>query len=550
MLASDYHEYVHYAFVDYSSSTDVRNMFMRDKVSDKYFKNGGLAEQFKTDYKSQMVSGDTDEYGNLLEFIENPDILKQYFDVSYADVQSTSVRQMLKTDNLASAEQIAETVSSFLNNFNKVIELICEEIGVKGLDSFKSAVIKEYCAVKGVKAGSKNFANKVIQDVLTHDGMKKLKLTTGVSSDLNSSAEESAVLNSCLRSCLLAAEALKDFGSGGQQAATSFGNKKYSTGSSNGKSHYTGGSAGTLQVLVGKLQGLFSNIVGVGGELAFKKASQVGWKKLVEEVKANEKAWVSSHGQSSAGFARFAGGVVSCDVKMTGSNMVKDEGKDEHSVSKPDVVVTVTDNKVTITYGASVKRYKANKDGIVQSVSLVSGSTSFLEALERYCGDSKSTLNYVYNVAGGREGKSARSDKMIRAKRGSISLSELVERWNEVRDCVVMSNFLHYISGLENASSLFLVVNKQIYPIQDLLSKMSSDNVKASLWTKEDGATRRKVFSRKQMYSTNNWVGGKARTHHDSNKAAARSEATRNEIHSLLASVKLDVTLKDFASLC
>lgn len=546
MLASDYHEYIHYAFVDYSSSTDVRNMFMRDQVSDKYFKKGGLANQFKTDYKSRMVSGDTDEYGDLLEFIEDTSVLEKYFDVSYADVQSTSVRQMLKTDNLASAEQIAETVSSFLNNFNKVIDLICEEIGVKGLDSFKSAVIKEYCAVKGVKPGSKNFANKVIQDVLTHDGMKRLKLTTGVSSSLNSSDEESAVLDSCLRSCLLAAEALKDFGSGGQQAATSFGNKKYSTGTSNGRSHYTGGSAGTLQVLVGKLQGLFSNIVGVGGELAFKKASQVGWEKLVDEVRANQKAWESSH----SGFARFAGGVVSCDVKVTSTDIVKDEEKDERSVSKPDVVVTVTDNKVTITYGASVKRYRANRDGVVQSVSLVSGSTSFLEALERYCGNSKSTLNYVYNVAGGREGKSARSDKNIRAKRGSVSLSELVERWNEIRDCVVMSNFLHYVSGLENASSLFLVVNKQIYPIQDLLSKMSSDNVKASLWTKENGATRRKVFSRKQMYSTNSWIGGKARTHHDNDKAAMRSAAARNDIHSLLASVKLDVTLKDFASLC
>lgn len=347
---------------------------------------------------------------------------------------------------------------------------------------------------------------------------------------------------------------MKDFGVGGQLSGSSFGNKKYSTGTSNG-SHYTGSSAGTLQVLVGKLQGLFSNIVGAGGELAFKKASEVGWKKFSSELEKTEKKW-STTVESKLAAGLGGGGKVTCTVRTTGSTVVKDKDKqDRNMVSKPDVEVIVTNNKVTIKYGASVKRYKANRDGVVQSVNLVAGSTTFLAALEQYCGGSKSTLNYVYNVAGGREGKSARSDKHIRASRRSVSLSELVDKWNDIRDCVVMSNFLHYLSGLENASSLFLVVNKQVYPVTDLLTKISANNVKASLWWKNvNGAGQeigpRKMFTRKRMYVSNQWKGGKPRTHHDNDLAEARSQEAKSEIYSLLASVKLDVTLKDFATLC
>lgn len=550
MNAIDYHDYIHYAFADYSATNDVSDKFMLAKVEKDYLGGDGkLASQFKNEYKSQMITGgELNEYGEILEFLEKPEILEKYFPNNYADVQSTSVRQMLKTSSLATSEQIAATVSSFLVSFNQVINLICEEIGVNGLDAYKSAVIKEYCEKRGVKAGSKNFANKIIQDLLTHDGMKKLKLTTGVSANISSSAEEVATLNSCLRSCLLAVEALEDFGVGGKQASTSFGNRKYSTGTSNG-SHYTGGSAGTLQVLVGKLQGLFSNVVGAGGELAFKRVSEVGWEKLHKEIQELNK---SIGEDSRTGINKFIGDGKNFTWKVTttGTDIVKNKETENYTVSKPDVKVVVTNEKVTITYGASVKRYKANRNGIVQSVSLVHGSTSFLHALEKYCGGSQSTLNYVYNVAGGNSGKSARSDKELRNRRGEVTLSELVEKWNEIRDCVVMSNLLYYLSGLPNMSSLFLVVNKQVYPIQDLLGKITKDNIKSGLWYRDEKTGPRKVFSRKRMYSNNQWIGKKARTGHDIEKAQERSEKTKKSIYDLLNTAKLDVTLKDFANLC
>lgn len=138
------------------------------------------------------------------------------------------------------------------------------------------------------------------------------------------------------------------------------------------------------------------------------------------------------------------------------------------SVSKGDVQVTITDNKVLITYGVSVKTYSFNTSINSKTVTLVSG-TPFMEAAKKLFGD-QGGLRYMVNLAGGNPGS---KDKNLKG----YSNSELNERWDALVKEVAARNFIDVIAGFatENGpETLYLVINGQILSIINILSLLSN----------------------------------------------------------------------------
>lgn len=544
-----YTDYIHYAFVDYGSGGSIAANFNSKKVSKDYLgeneKGGKLLNKFNTEYKESMISnGDLSEYGEILDFFESPDDFLKDINISYADVQSTSVRQMLSREQLTtSPEKIAEVVSDFLSKFEEVLNEMIQQLGINktNLDAFKKAVISDYASKRNVAVGSSKFAQSVLNDLLAHQGIVKLNLAGGDILD----TEGAKGVQNVLKACVLAVKALPEYGTAG---SLTMGSALYSTGKTvktSSRRKRTADGVETLQILVGKLQGLFSNVVGMGGEVAAQAALSEALEKLQESLdeKIEEK---------TKGF--FQGKNFGFEVTRSGSIKVDDKAREVKSVSKPDVTVSVTDGKVTITYGATVKRYKADAKGNVKSVSLVKGYTDFYSALLRYvndCGSSSAyALNYVYNVAAGRDGKTARSDH---ANRGTISKTELNDKWQQIKDSVVISNFLHFLSGIEGASSLLMIMNTKVVPVSQMLSGvLKSSNIQSRLYNEING--KNKTLTRAQMYRSNAWKSSsakksRARTGQNKDRAQERSEEAKENIISLMRSAKLDVSLKDIANI-
>lgn len=530
--------YINYRYADYYGRTGnngIQSMidrFNADKAANIYFgKRGKLMTQLQ-DRKKQMVTGGSyEEYEELLSVLEDPNSLANILKTrSYQEglgIKNISFNQAISQ---ADVNNLASEVDTFTVALVKSLDE-CSSLIAGSLEAFKNKVVQLYCESRGVTAGTSAFSERVIKDFLTHQGITKLNIDSGMVEDSS--------LNTCLNACVLLAEALPQYGSSG---GLSLGPKYYSVGrASKGKGtrRRSGNGRDTLAIIVSKAQGMFNNVVGKGGEIAWAKAEEVGLKKFEEELKKVN--------QTIPGFSR--GKNISVETKLIGAEYTHDNAEDLKSVSKGDVQVIITDGQVTINYGASVKQYRFNSKTNAQTITLVS-NTPFFEALTRFAGSGNGNLEYMLNVAAGRSGKNIAN---WQTSSYSIGEGELTEAWNNIVQSVTISNFLHFLAGVvdnSGTSVLYLVVNGQVIPVATIIENIGRQNIisKIHMNTSNRGLVRGSFTKLNQWIKPSSAKRANYRKQADREKGQERSNKLYSDLYRTFQNVKLTVSLKDIAS--
>ena len=120
----------------------------------------------------------------------------------------------------------------------------------------------------------------------------------------------------------------------------------------------------------------------------------------------------------------------------------------------------------------------------------------------------------------------------------TYSNEDLNSMWRQLKETVVISNFLYYLVGLPKENVYFLVGNKRVYDMSDII-----DSVVGNPKLLESNF---KMVSRETMMRTNRWVDGtegKAGTNRNMKSAKARSESAIKSINSYLERAKITISL-------
>lgn len=270
---------------------------------------------------------------------------------------------------------------------------------------------------------------------------------------------------------------------------------------------------------------MYSNLKGGGMELAVK----VGEESCHQQVSA---AIVGSHAAGGHGTETFDPRLEKDARPLQTAN-----------VSKGDVMVTVSDGRVAISYSVSVKDYKVrgidDAGNSIVDVNIVS-SKPFLDAATQVLELGSGGMTYLLHVASS-HGSGNVSSKDIAAGKvqgDRYTDSEISKKWEELKRAVIVGNFLNFLTGLEIENTLFLVVNGRLLDAVDIV-----DNVAAN---PSALTAQQKNLSRSAMVKLNKWVASddKRGGRYSAKKAVERSNAATPAVISYLNNAKLNINLK------
>lgn len=572
--------YLHYRFADYiaarsrgaSGASFYADTLETFAQTDENFEN--IRKSLQSDVSRKMRDsvheanggqiGDRafKEYEALLDAFANPDeSFQEMFQVEYDKnkINLATARQLADPSIVKSGkafqmgttpEELAEQFQNFAQGLNEVIDEIFKSFFGNGKtrDEFMNELIrqifhKDYNALSGEEAT--RIHNELLSCFLTHEGFAKLKLNRDElfngSLMVNNPAMQTSFLN-----LLGMAVALKDAGVG-------LTNRKFSKGDSKAKGGVKKGTAKTrsevLGILIGKGQGHINNINGGGGEIAANTAVL----NLVEDFLQQESRMLQN-----LNLDQILGDSVEVNTRITGGTVVEaknSKNKIQKTVSKPDVLITITTDKVVINCGINVKQYKMSADkGKISTVNLTS-ATSFREALYR-SQISSAEIGYIYNLLVGHAGKG------IRNKSNQVANKDLNEQWNNIKDAVIQREFVNALMGFDNEAgsyALVLSVNGHLYSIPQLVDKIAANNIGGSIRAKSSKhASGWRALSRAGFVKDNKWLNLKGEpvnadkvkeSEKDAEWAVARSQALFPSILSSLNEVKLDITLKNIQAI-
>lgn len=542
--------YIHYWYADYEAhagpAAQMYNALAVAKAKADFFGQNGLGMKQFQERVEQMNKGASDEaFDKIIDFLSGDEGLrKEVFDsqtsqnVSAKGLARTAIGTATVESINAQAEQMAEIIDNFQTQLEQTInELYAKSVDPKTWQSFVDETISQYAKTKGVVAYSSKMRQAILNDFLKHQGLVKLGLTANLGTG-------QGVLETSLRNMVLLAEALPEYGSNG---GTVLGGKNYSTGS--GK-HRTGNGIDTLYVIAGKLQGLFNNVVGTAGEIAWAVAEEGATEKLGEAL-------------DEANIRIKAAPVGGTTVTVTEhGEKIGEKGKPIKNVSKPDVKVQIIKNgQVLVEYGASVKTYSFSSNSGAKTVSLVSG-TSFLQAADKAFG-AQGGRRYMLNLAAGHPGKGV-------SKGINYTASDLNSKWDSLVEYVVIQNFLNVLLGTltkEGPNNLYLVVNGQVVTVPEILSKIGNGDMSFSSRVYSETASGTRSLTRASMMKLNEWqwmTNARTRTQDaksfaeeqspdfigpKQNAALSRSASAESAIIDRLRAQKLEVTLRQLEAI-
>lgn len=423
------------------------------------------------------------------------------------------------------AQQLASEIDLFVDKLDEVIAQIYHSIGGKNLEEYKNQVIMDYASKTHTQPDSSNFRQSIITNFMHSGALQKLKMTT------SSGTGAQSTLETTLRHLVLLAKGLPEYGSDGGKI---LGGKHYSTG--NRGAHRTSTGAESLGVIAGKVQGLFSNVVGSGGEIAWAAAEEEGDKQVIQRLRQLDKNINAS-----------------VHATVVGDTTVRNT-KNEARVSKGDVHVKISGKGVNIEYGVSVKTYRFDPSANTQTVDIV-GGTNFLTAAYKLLGGG-TNKEYLFNLAAGLSGGSAKEKNIINA--GTLN-----NQWDELVETVVLFNFLDFLAGTATQNSnniLYLVFNGKIVTVDEILLSIinKQTKIKHRLYSESTG----KDLHRSKFVSINRdaWVGdrgGKSGTYlqgHSLGERAKgqgviRSRNVASQLHAAFIDAKLNVSLNMLTSM-
>lgn len=542
--------YIHYWYADYEANAgaagQMYNALAVAKARAGFFGKNGLGMQHFQKRVGQMNLGASDEeFDRIIDFLSgNGELRKEVFDsqtssnVSAKSMATQAIGSVTVESINAKAEEMAEIIDSFQCQLEETInELYGKSVEPSVWQSFVQETIEQYAATKGVTAGSSKMRQAILNDFLQHQGLVKLGLTANLGTG-------QSTLETSLRNMVLLAEALPEYGSQGSQTLSG---KNYSTSKGNRR---TKNGLDTLYVIAGKLQGLFNNVVGTAGEIAWAVAEESAKEQLGEALD-----------QANISIKATPIGGTTVTVTEHGEK-IGQKDKAIKNVSKPDVKVQIIKNgKVIVEYGTSVKTYTFNSTSGAKNVSLVSG-TSFLQAADKAFGN-QGGRRYMLNLAAGHPGKGTSGGV-------NYSAGDLNQKWDTLVEYIVIQNFLDVLLGVltkEGPNNLYLVVNGQIVTVPEILAKIGdgSMNFGSRLYMNTNSGTR--SLTRASLMKLNQWKWmSNSRTRIQDaknfleeqpldfigpkqNAALSRSATAASAIIERLQAQKLEVTLKQLEAI-
>lgn len=451
---------------------------------------------------------------------------------SYEDMTYKQLDEAVKKD----AENITIDLCSFRDNLQKQFESMYRLLAGNEANAskYKKAVLEYYKETQQIPGGDSEVASRIIQDCLNKasKGLSTIKeMGQGQTSD---------TLRSVINEIALAINAL-DIAVNGVDI---FGGNEIKVVSSSGHRDVKGQTE-VLGALAGKISGWVSNVKGAGNEIAWEEAAREGMLKIIEKqkeinesVKADMK--VINQGGSKNPLATI-NGVLDEDRQLS-------ENYDKSTVAqaKSDVAVYVSEGNVELVFGFNVKNYTVNTSTGVANIALVK-ETPFLSAAEKLFGGAD--FGYMMNLAAGHAGKGYHADASA-----SYSDSTLNSAWGDLVQCVVLYNFVDYISGtITTDTAIYLAVNNKLYTVQEVLADIASGKNKIISTLEQKGST--KTISRSTLRNLNKWAyrngepSRAAKTRCNTEKANERSENAWTEIDAQLQKASLKVDLSVIASL-
>lgn len=413
----------------------------------------------------------------------------------------------------ALVDELANGLDDFITHFENFLDSAYNSLMRGGnFETYAASVINEFINSNGRSNLSQSeLRSQIISGILTHNGLQKLKIPmhqlTGQSS-----------LDTALRNLTLLAYALPELKSGNTSYNWSTKRKAGGTTDSLGQ---------ILSILGGKIDGSFSSVVGIGGEIAALKAEETGAKEILSRM-----------GYPTIGVSgTVVGGNNITVIKKTKQDSKADENQTEtiQSRSTSDVNIKVTANGVVIEYGMSVKTYQpSNASGLVGSVKIVD-ETPFLVAAHK----ANFSDYYLVNLAAA-HGSGGRDF--------SIKNGDLENSWNQLVEQVTLQNFLDFVAGsiADNQDNvLFLVINGQAFSISYILSQLMSNNLSLTSSLKKENNYQ---LNRDSLMKLNKWKyikGSKSRGKSGWSKDAAyeRSSEGWSGVIGALQTAKLTVDL-------
>jgi hypothetical protein len=406
------------------------------------------------------------------------------------------------------------------------------------LADYAQSLINSYLQKKGGNIKDNMIATSIMKDVLTSGGIKALKVTPGTYEDLGLAYNQAILL-------------LTSFGA--IESKTEIGtldyNKTYTITHSRGNKTSRVSGAELFQKIAQKLGGFLTNVKGDFGEVAWLQAILNGHVKTYQSM--DQMCGAKFFNNSKTG---IFSGITSdgCHVliqgKVVGDSQIDTvEGK---RVSKGDVMLNINKDGASLAVGYSIKDYTTkitNGNDSISHISLVSG-TSFLNAYNKTVENSENSMNYLYNVISGWRGKGYTE----KGKKFNFDDSEIDTRWQNIVTSTAISNFLDALVGVRQekynysagALTFFLVVNGKIYPVDEILSKLTINNIKGTVFSSDI----KSISIRSKFCRMNTWLSpeeAKRSRKKDDSLAETRSELSVTRIETLLKTVKLQVTLNN-----
>lgn len=520
--------YLHYYFYNYEGKDDY-------DVSDfdQQKKKVILAEQlaaFQKNKQQLTKNAELADMGDVLNFLTGEDgdqKRKQVLDqtagtgadqnIDFILWDNLTIGQIGGKNGLKYIGDKAEEIAAHIQEFQKKLEDFCQEAYVTFMkgntwESYKKTVIQQYQISKGIvgdKANGvvdKNLAKSIIADFLKHDGLITL-------SDISGNPMETA-----LAKLVALAQALPEYDITGKE--------KYST-SRNSKMQSVNDIAQCLKVLAGKVSGLWSNVKGTGAELAIATAEEELIKMLGDKLQDIEKDFSGGTSYvSGKSWLQVINQLDDSQLKELTDNTNK--ALEQKHVAKGDVSIKLTKNGVAIQYGISVKNYKAT-DVNAKHINLdISNGNDFISLYrDSFPGDSD--LLFLYHVAGAHPGitPGTRQSGIIYP-----TTKDLEAKWDSLKQQVVYSNFLTFLTGLPHENVIYMIVNKQLYDIEDVVKSAvnNPDILMGSMNTPK----------RATLMDYNKWEKDKPNTDEE---PESRSSLAMKKMHNSLSQAKMNIHL-------
>lgn len=451
---------------------------------------------------------------------------------SYEDMTYKQLNEAVRKD----AENITIDLRSFRDNLQKQFESMYRLLAGNEANAskYKKAVLEYYKETQQIPGGDSEVASRIIQDCLNKasKGLSTIKeMDQGRTSDtLRSVVNEIALAINALD---IAVNGVDIFG--GEVDVVSRNNSDTVTGQTK-----------ILGALAGKISGWVSNVKGAGNEIAWEEAAKEGMLKIIEKQKEINESVEADMKVVNQGGSKNPWITISGAFKEKDKQLSENYDKSSVAQAKSDVAVYVSEGNVELVFGFNVKNYTVNTSTGVANIALVK-ETPFLSAAEKLFGGAD--FGYMMNLAAGHAGKGYHANASA-----SYSDSALNSAWGDLVQCVVLYNFVDYISGtITTDTAVYLAVNNKLYTVQEVLADIASGKNKIISTLEQKGST--KTIQRSTLRNLNKWAyrngepSRAAKTRCNTEKANERSENAWTEIDAQLQKASLKVDLSVIASL-